>query len=95
MTLLRNTAVKELQVAHPRLDPVKQIAVARKYHCDELVDEPFKTLAARKEVLSITEIAQLSLEDLHGLIVAREASLRENAKPTLGQCNVHQLLITP
>ena len=86
MTLLRNTAVQKLQVAHPRLNPVKQIAVARKYCCNELVKEPFETLVARKEVLSREEISQLPLEDLYGLIVRREALQRENAKPTLGLC---------
>ena len=86
MTLLRNTAVQKLQVAHPRLNPVKQIAIARKYCCNELVEEPFEMLGAREEVLSREEIAQLPLEDLHGLIVRREALQRENAKPTSGQC---------
>ena len=86
MALLRDTAIQKLQVAHPRLNPVKQIAIARKYHCDVLVDEPFETLVVQKEVLSREEIAQLPLEDLHGLIVRREALQRENAKPTSGQC---------
>ena len=86
MTLLRDTAVQKLQVAHPRLNPVKQIAIARKYCCDELVKEPFETLVARERVLSREEVSQLPLEDLHGLIIRREALQRENAKPTSGQC---------
>ena len=87
MTLLRNKAVQKLQVAHPRLNPVKQIAIARKYCCDELVKEPFEMLVAREEGLSREEIAELPLEDLHGLIVRREALLRENGKPTTVQCD--------
>ena len=86
MTLLRDKAVQKLQVARPRLNPVQQIAIARKYGCDELVKEPFETLVARKQVLSREEVSQLPLEDLHGLIVGREALQRENAKPTSGQC---------
>ena len=82
MTLLRDKAVQKLQVARPRLNPVKQIAIARKYGCDELVKEPFETLVARKQVLSREEVTQLPLEDLHGLIVRREASQREKAKLT-------------
>ena len=85
MTLLRDAAVKKLKIAHPRLNPVKQIAIARKYCCDELVEEPFERLVARKEVLSREEIAQLPLEDLHGLIIRREALQRAHANPTLGQ----------
>jgi hypothetical protein len=73
MMLLRNTAVQKLQAAYPRLNPVKQIAIARKYHCDELVEEAFKTLVAQKEVISRTEIAQLPPGDLYDLIIAREA----------------------
>ena len=84
MALLRNTAIQRLKGAHPKLDPVKQIVVARKYNCDELVNEPFQILVARKEVLSKEEIAKLPLEDLHRLIVAREALQREKA--TCGQC---------
>ena len=86
MTLLRDTAVQKLQVAHPRLNPVKQIAIARKYHCDVLVDEPFETLAVQEEVLSREEMAQLPLEDLHGLFVKREARLQqEKAEARLQQ----------
>lgn len=84
MTLLRNTAIQKLKCAHPKLDPVRQIVVARKYNCDELVNEPFQMLVARKEVLSKEEIAKLPLDDLHRLIVAREASQRVGA--TSGQC---------
>lgn len=86
MTLLRDTAVKKLQVAQPRLNPVKQIAIARKYCCDQLVKEPIEMLVARKEILSREEIAQLPLEDIYGLFVRREALQRENAKPTSGHC---------
>ena len=86
MTLLRDKAVKKLQVARPRLNSVKQITIARKYGCDELVKEPFEALVARKEVLSREEVSQLPLEDLHGLIVRREALQRENAKVTSSQC---------
>ena len=87
MTLLRDTAIQKLKVAHPRLNPVKQITIARKYGCDELVKEPFETLVARKEILSREEMAQLSLEDIHGLFVRREALQRDNVKPTSGQCD--------
>ena len=86
MTLLHNTAIQKLKVAHPRLNPVNQIAIARKYHCDELIDEPFQTLVARKEVLSREEIAQLPLEDLYLLIEARETSIRSNAETTPRSC---------
>jgi len=86
MTPLRNTAIQKLKTTHPRLGPAKQVAIARKHHCDELVNEPFQILVARKEVLSREEIAQLPLEDLHRLIVAREAWQREKAVATAGQC---------
>ena len=96
MTFLRDKAVQKLQVAQPRLNPVKQIAIARKYCCDELVKEPFETLVARKEVLSREEVSQLPLEDLHGLIVRREAlMLRENAKLTSGQCTSCTQILEP
>jgi hypothetical protein len=86
MTLLRNTAVEKLKSIYPRLDPVKQIAIARKYQCGELVEEPFQTLVAREGALSKAEIANLPLDDLHRLILVREAGLREKALPTSGQC---------
>ena len=76
MTPLRDTAVRKLLVAFPRLDPVKQIAIARKYNCDELVKEPFETLVTRKEVLSRMEMAQLPLGDLYEITVSREEALR-------------------
>ena len=88
MTPLRDTAVLKLLVAFPRLDPVKQIAIARKYHCDELVKEPFETLVARKEVLSEMEIAQLPLGDLREIIVSREEALQRGiVKATVGHCS--------
>jgi len=89
MTLLLNTAVLKLQVANPRLDPVKQIKIARKYFRDELINEPFKTLVARENVLSREEIAQMPLDDLHRLIVAREASIATRNHPTLNSNPTH------
>jgi len=80
MTLLRNIAVQKLRVANPKLNPVKQIAIARKYHCNELIEDPLQVLVARKAVLSLAEVAQLPQEDLHQYIVAREASQREASK---------------
>jgi len=76
MVPLRNAAVQKLTVADPKLSPVKQIAIARKYQCDELVKDPFRRLVVRKEALSKEEIVQLPPEDLHRLIVEREALQR-------------------
>ena len=95
MTLLHNKAVQQLKVANPQLNPVKQIAIARKYHCNELIEDPLQVLVAREAVLSIAEVAQLPQEDLHQYIVARdslqrealqrEVSRRENAPTLPGQ----------
>jgi len=72
MAGIREIAIQELKNMNLPLPPVKQLVFARRYHCDELVDPPFQALVARKETLSKDEMAQLPLDDLHRLIVARE-----------------------
>jgi len=75
MAGIREKAIQRLKNTDPALPPLKQLVFARKYHCDELVDTPFQALVAREETLSKDEMAQLPLDDLHRLIVAREKPL--------------------
>ena len=75
MTGIREVTIQGLQSAKPPLPPAKQLAFARKYNCDELANAPFQVLATRAEPLSKDEMAQLPLDDLYRLVVAREKSL--------------------
>ena len=72
MIRIREVALRGLKSANPPLPPAKQLACARRYNCDELADAPFQVLSTRAEPLSKDEMAQLPLDDLYRVVVARE-----------------------
>ena len=72
MEIIRRKAIEELRLANPPLDPIDQIVAARRYHCEELVEQPLEVLVKRREPLSFEEMAKLAPEDLHKWITARD-----------------------
>jgi len=83
METIRQPTIAKLQVVSPRLDPIRQIAIARQYNCPALVDEPIRTLTDRTQQLTLEEIQGLPSEDLHTIIECRESRI---SKPFCPHC---------
>jgi len=73
MDKIRQSTIEQLQIVSPRLDPIRQIVAARQYNCPTLVDEPIQTLTARSQRLTLKEVQNLPIEDLHTIIEGRES----------------------
>jgi len=74
METIRQSTIAQLQVVSPRLDPSRQIAMARQYNCPStLVDEPIQTLTDRTQRLTLREMQTLPIDDLHTIIEGRES----------------------
>ena len=83
METIRQSTIVQLQVVSPRLDPTRQIAVARQYNCADLVDEPIQSLADRTQRLTLKEMQNLPIEDLYTIIESRESRTH---KPRCPHC---------
>ena len=84
METIRQSTIAQLQVVSPRLDPTRQIAVARQYNCPALVDQPIQTLKDRMQRLTLKEMRNLPIEDLHTIIEGRE---NRSNKPHCSNCD--------
>src|SRR5258706_9298752 len=73
METIRQSAIAQLQVVSPPLDPIRQIIMAHQYNCPALVDEPIRTLTERMQRLTLKEMQSLPIEDLHTIIEGRES----------------------
>ena len=91
METIRQSTIAQLQVVSPRLDPTRQIAMARRYNCPALVDEPIQTLTNRTLGLTLKEMQNLPIEDLHTIIEGRETRTHRptcfNCSSTTFRCN--------
>jgi len=76
MDTIRQVTIEQLRVVSPCLDPIRQIAVARRYNCDTLVDQPIQTLIARAQRLTLSEMQSLPIGDLYTIVEGRETRVR-------------------
>jgi len=67
---IRQATIKQLKVVSPRLDYIRQIVAARRYKCAVLLDKPS---LAHVQQLTLKEMQDLPVEDLHTSTTSRES----------------------